>query len=160
MLKFFQVITYPPKSLQWIWKWHYCDIWISSNVLSSINLNVSGTHPADAPIATIIIYNNYTKQSKTHLSAHDGLRWKSGTRKKQIINKLLAEGSDLLYLWRFARDINWKSLYQERYKNCTCMSFNCLSKSYIGWCRCIRLQEVAILPPLAFFLVQFPGPSW
>ena len=100
----------PPKSLQWIWKWHYCDIWISSNVLSSINLNVSGTHSADAPIATIIIYNNYTKQSKTHLSAHDGLRWKSGTRKKQIINKLLAEGSDLLYLWSFACDINWKSL--------------------------------------------------
>ena len=100
----------PPKSLQWIWKWHYCDIWISSNVLSSINLNVSGTHPADAPIKTIIIYNNYTKQSKTHLSAHDGLRWKSGTRKKQIINKLLAEGSDLLYLRSFACDINWKSL--------------------------------------------------
>ena len=100
----------PPKSLQWIWKWHYCDIWISSNVLSSINLNVSGTHSTDAPIATIIIYNNYTKQSKTHLSAHDGLRWKSGTIKKQI-NKLLAEGSDLLYLRSFACDINWKSFY-------------------------------------------------
>ena len=99
----------PPKSLEWIWKWHYCDIWISSNVLSSINLNVSGTHPAD--IKTIIIYNNYTKQSKTHLSAHDGLRWKSGAIKKQIINKLLAEGSDLLYLGSFACDINWKSFY-------------------------------------------------
>ena len=100
-----------PKSLEWIWKWHYCDIWISSNALSSINLNVSGTNPADALTATIIIYNNYTKQSKTHLSAHDGLQWKSGTRKKQIINKLLAEGSDLLYLWSFACDINWKSFY-------------------------------------------------
>ena len=61
-------------------------------------------------ITKIIIYNNYTKQSKTHLSAHDGLQWKSSTRKKQIINKLLAEGSDLLYLWSFACDINWKSL--------------------------------------------------
>ena len=101
----------PPKSLEWIiWKWHYCDIWISSNALSSINLNVSGTNPVDALTATIIIYNNYTKQSKTHLSAHDGLRWKSGTIKKQI-NKLLAEGSDLLYLRSFACDINWKSLY-------------------------------------------------
>ena len=47
---------------------------------------------------TIIIYNNYTKQSKTHLSAHDDLQWISGTRKKQKINKLLAEGSDLLCL--------------------------------------------------------------
>ena len=79
----------PPKSLQWIWKLHYCDIWISSNVLSSINLNVSGTHPTDALITTIKIYNNYTKQSKTHLPAHDGLQWKSGTIKtnnKQIIS--------------------------------------------------------------------------
>ena len=101
----------PAKSLQWIWKWHYYDIWIPGNVLSSINLNVSGTHPADALITTIIIDNNYSKQSKTHLSAHDGLQWKSGTRKKQIINKLLAEGSDLLYLWSFACDINWKSFY-------------------------------------------------
>ena len=96
----------PPKSLQWIWKWHYCDIWISSNVLRSINLNVSGTHPADALMKTIIIYNNYTKQSKTHLSAHDDLQWISGTRKKQKINKLLAECSDLLCLWSFACDIN------------------------------------------------------
>ena len=56
----------PAKSLQWIWKWHYYDIWIPGNVLSSINLNVSGTHPADALITTIIIYNDYTKQSKTH----------------------------------------------------------------------------------------------
>ena len=73
----------PPKSLQWIWKWHYCDILISSNILSSISLNVSGTHPADALITTISIDNNYTKQSKTHLSTHDGLWWKSGTRKKK-----------------------------------------------------------------------------
>ena len=79
----------PPKSLQWIWKWNYCDIWISSNVLSSINLNVSGTHPTDALKTTIKIYKNYTKQSKTHLPAHDGLQWKSGTIKtnnKQIIS--------------------------------------------------------------------------
>ena len=100
-----------PKSLEWIWKWHYCDIWISSNVLSSISLNVSGTHPTNALITTVIIYNNYTKQSKTHLSAHDGLGWKSGARIKQVINKLLAEGSDLLYHRSFAFDINWKLLY-------------------------------------------------
>ena len=80
----------PPKRLQWTWKWHHYDIWISINALSSINLNVSGTHPADAPITAIIIYNNHTKQCKTHLSAHDSLRWKSGTIKKQIIKKLLA----------------------------------------------------------------------
>ena len=30
--------------------------------------------------------------------------------KKQIINKLRAEGSDLLYLWSFACDIDWKAL--------------------------------------------------
>ena len=92
--------------LKMTWLWHLN----IKYVLSSIDLNVSGTHSADALITTIIIDNNYTKQSKTHLSAHDGLRWKSGARKKQM-NKLLAEGSDLLYLWSFACDINWKSLY-------------------------------------------------
>ena len=30
--------------------------------------------PADALITTIIIEITYTKQSKTHLSAHDGLQ--------------------------------------------------------------------------------------
>ena len=67
-------------------------------------------HMQQTLITTIIIYNNYTKQSKTHLSAHDGLQWESGTRKKQIINKLRAEGSDLFYLWSFACDIDWKAL--------------------------------------------------
>ena len=99
MLKFCQVITYHPN----VYNEFENDIIVTSEY--------PGTHSADAPIKTIIIYNNYTKQSKTHLSAHDGLRWKSGAIKKQIINKLLAEGSDLLYLGSFACDINWKSFY-------------------------------------------------
>ena len=48
--------------LKMTWLWHLN----IKYVMSSINLNVSGTHPADALITTIIIYNDYTKQSKTH----------------------------------------------------------------------------------------------
>ena len=56
-------------------------------------------HTQQTLITTIIIYNNYTKQSKTQSSLHMMVYNENQVpEKKQIINKLRAEGSDLLYL--------------------------------------------------------------
>ena len=89
------------------WEWHY-ENYIMLKFFQVITYQVYNGFEND-----MIMTSEYQVRTEfeTHLSAHDGLRWKSGTRKKQIINKLLAEGSDLLYLWSFACDINWKSLY-------------------------------------------------